>query len=159
MGFFDKPENGTGELVARLDGIPNSLMELLGINIGIILVAATNIVASCILAIAVGWKLGLVITFGALPIMIGFGILRIRLDISMEKRNAAWFARSAGVATEAVSSIRTVSSLTMEHNTLEKYESQLNNVLRNSWKTLLWTMFWYSLASSVQFLSMALGFW
>jgi ATP-binding cassette subfamily B (MDR/TAP) protein 1 len=69
------------------------------------------------------------------------------------------FASSTALASEAVSSIRTVSSLALEKYIIEKYEGRLEGVARRSSKALIWTMFWYSISQSVSFLAMALGFW
>lgn len=63
------------------------------------------------------------------------------------------------MAAEAVSAIRTVSSLALEKYILEQYQERLNGVALRSTKALVWTMFWYSLSQSVSFLAMGLGFW
>jgi ATP-binding cassette subfamily B (MDR/TAP) protein 1 len=62
---------------------------------------------------ASGWKLGLVVVFGAGPFILGSGYIRIRMDQKLENEAGERFAESAGLATEAVTSIRTISSLTL----------------------------------------------
>lgn len=157
--FFDKPEHGTGALVSTLSTKPQSLQELLSFNITLIVIGAINLVSSCILAIIVGWKLGLVISFGALPPIIFSGYLRIRIEFKSDDQVDRRFADSTSLASEAVSAIRTVASLTLEPHFLGKYSTALGDIERRSYRTFIWTMFWYSLALSVSFLGMALGFW
>ncbi|KAF2839199.1 P-loop containing nucleoside triphosphate hydrolase protein [Patellaria atrata CBS 101060] len=157
--FFDKPENTTGALASRLSTHPTQLQELLGFNIALILTIVVNLFSSCILALAYGWKLGLVVVFGALPPLVGAGYIRIRLEFKLDDATGARFADSAALATEAVSSIRTVASLTLERSILSKYSDRLRGIEKRSIKALVWTMFWYSLTQSVSFLAMALGFW
>ncbi|OAA65685.1 ABC transporter, transmembrane domain, type 1 [Niveomyces insectorum RCEF 264] len=159
MAFFDEPDNTTGTLVSRLASEPAALQELLSSNVALILTICVNLASSCILAIAVGWKLGLVLVFGALPPLVAAGHARMRLELKLDDDTAARFANSAGLASEAVRAIRTVASLALERDILAAYEASL----RSSSKTAIWslasTMFWYALSQSISFLSMALGFW
>jgi ATP-binding cassette subfamily B (MDR/TAP) protein 1 len=78
--FFDREENTTGALVSKLSTQPTDLQELIGFNVGLIITIIVNIIASSILAIVIGWKLGLTISLSALPVMVTFGYIRIRLE-------------------------------------------------------------------------------
>ncbi|KAF2101316.1 P-loop containing nucleoside triphosphate hydrolase protein [Rhizodiscina lignyota] len=157
--FFDRPENSAGALVSNISMKPQSLQELLGINVTLILIGTINVVSSCIFAIAVGWKLGLVVVFGALPPIIFCGSLRFRLEFKLDDDIDLRFADSTALASEAVAAIRTVASLTLEPYILDRYRTQLQSIDQESFKSLVWTMFWYALTQSVSFLGMALGFW
>ena len=159
LAFFDLPTNTTGALVSHLSQEPQSLQELLSFNIGVVLIVIINLLSSCILAVIVGWKLGLVLVFGALPPLVFSGYLRIRLEFKLDDDTSARFASSTAVASEAVMAIRTVASLALERQIIARYESSLHNIAKTSLKSLLWTMFWYSLSQSISFLAMALGFW
>jgi len=159
MNFFDREENASGSLAANLTTYPNSLTELLGFNIMLIIINIVSVISSSILAIVIGWKLGLVISFGALPLVVFSGYLRIRLEFKLEDATGKRFANSAALASEAVAAIRTVSSLALEKHIIEKYQERLQGVAKRSMKALIWTMFWYSLTQSISFLGMALGFW
>ncbi|KAL1873128.1 hypothetical protein VTK73DRAFT_1089 [Phialemonium thermophilum] len=159
MTFFDDADNTTGALVSRLSTEPTALQDLLSSNIALILTITVNLISSCILAIAYGWKLGLVLTFGALPPLLASGYARIRLEVRLDEDTASRFANSAGVASEAVAAIRTVASLALEHGILAKYEDSLRTIARAASRSRLSTMFWYSLSQSMSFLAMALGFW
>lgn len=159
MAFFDSPGNTTGALVSRLSTEPAQLQDLLSFNIGLIMIIVIQLVSSCVLAIITGWKLGLVLVFGALPPLVVSGYIRIRLEFKLDDDTAARFADSAGIASEAVSAIRTVASLALEHDVLRRYEESLRCIAAKAIKSLGWTMFWYSLSQSISFLAMALGFW
>jgi ATP-binding cassette, subfamily B (MDR/TAP), member 1 len=159
MSFFDREENTTGALVSRLSTQPTNLQELLGFNVGLIIIGVVNVFSSGILAIATGWKLGLAVTFGALPVVVLAGYIRIRLEFKLEDAVGERFSDSAALASEAVSSIRTVASLALETNIVDRYQSRLMGIEKRSIKSLVWTMFWFSGSQSVSFLAMALGFW
>lgn len=159
MAFFDKPENSAGALVARLSSDPQNLQELISLNIALLLINIVNVGSSCILAIAVGWKLGLVLVFGALPPLVACGYLRIRLEYKLDEDNANRFAESAGLAAEAVMAIRTVASLTLEKKILARFQSAVSGTVNEAFRSLGWRMLWYALSQSISFLAMALGFW
>ncbi|KAL1608580.1 hypothetical protein SLS60_003524 [Paraconiothyrium brasiliense] len=159
MNFFDREENATGAIVSNLSSYPTSLLELLGFNVMLIFINVISVLSSCILALAVGWKLGCAVAFGALPLVVFSGYLRIRLEFKLEEQTGKRFGSSAALASEAVSAIRTVSSLALERHVLARYEERLQGVARRSIKSLFWTMFWYSFTQSISFLAMALGFW
>lgn len=159
MVFFDRPENGTGALVSRLSSEPTSLQELLSMNICLMLINVVNLLSSSILAIAYGWKLGLALALGALPVLVSMGYLRIRLEFKFENDTAARFAKSSGLASEAVMAIRTVSSLALERALVERYRTSLQGIAQKAIGSLGWKMLFYSLSQSISFLAMALGFW
>ncbi|KAI9654359.1 MAG: hypothetical protein M1821_006675 [Bathelium mastoideum] len=159
MDFFDREKNTTGALVSKLSTDPTNLQELLGFNVALIMTITVNVVASSILAIATGWMLGLAITLSALPVMVSFGYIRIRLEFKLEDQIGDRFSSSAALASEAVAAIRTVASLALESNVLQRYEDRLQGIEKRSAKSFLWTMVWFSISQSVNFLAMALGFW
>lgn len=159
MAFFDMPENTTGALTSRLTSEPSSLQELVSMNLVLILINVVNLLSSCILAIVTGWKLGLVLVFGALPVLVASGYVRIRLEYKFDDDTAARFANSSGLASEAVMAIRTVSSLALERAVIERYHKALDGISKLTIKSLWWKMLFYSLSQSISFLAMALGFW
>lgn len=159
MSFFDSPAHGTGTLVARLSVEPTSLQELLSMNIALMMVNIVNLLSSAILAIAFGWKLGLVLTLGALPVLVASGYLRIRLEFKFEDDTADRFASSSALASEAVMAIRTVSSLALEGAIIDRYRKSLEGIAKQSIGSLGWKMLFYSLSQSISYLAMGLGFW
>ncbi|KAF4982685.1 hypothetical protein FZEAL_1747 [Fusarium zealandicum] len=159
MTFFDDPDRGTGALVSRLAAEPTNLQELLSINVALILINIVCVLSSAVLAIVYGWKLGLVLTLGALPVLVGSGYVRIRLEYKFDDDTADRFAKSSSLASEAVLGIRTVSSLALERAIIERYSGALEGLAKEAISGLGWKMVFYSLSQSVSFLAMALGFW
>ena len=159
MEFFDHPENTVGALASRLTEYPTNLQDLLGFNIMLIIIIVVNLVSSSVLAIIVGWKLGLVVIFGGLPPLVFCGYLRIRLEVKLENDTSKRFSESAGLAGEAVGEIRTISSFTLERHVLDSYKEMLSGIERTNLAAIVWTMLWYSLSQSISLLVLALGFW
>ncbi|KAH7137730.1 P-loop containing nucleoside triphosphate hydrolase protein [Dactylonectria macrodidyma] len=159
MTFFDDPDHGTGSLVSRLSTEPTSLQELLSMNVALILINIVTVLSSAILAIAYGWKLGLTLVFGALPVLLLSGYVRVRLEYKFDVDTAARFAESSSLALEAVLGIRTVSSLALEGAVIERYSSALEGLANEAIASLGWKMLFYALSQSASLLAMALGFW
>jgi len=86
MDFFNLPGNTSGALTSKLSAFPTQLQDLIGSNILLILNIVVGVVSSSILAIAIGWKLGLVVVFGGLPPLITAGYIRIRLETALEQK-------------------------------------------------------------------------
>jgi ATP-binding cassette subfamily B (MDR/TAP) protein 1 len=159
ISFFDAPENASATLASNLSTSPAGLQELIGMNVCLILIVVINLVSNFVLAMVYGWKLTLVIFFGAFPLIFGAGFYRIRQEMHFEQKVAAPFSDSARFASEAVGAMRTVVSFTIEESISRDYDARLDRSLKKAIKFTLVSMIWWSLSESLQFLGMALGFW
>jgi ATP-binding cassette subfamily B (MDR/TAP) protein 1 len=159
LQFFDRPDNSTGALASRVDSNPQSVFELMGFNVGLILIALLNVVACSILGIVHSWKLGLVVVFGGLPPLLGAGWLKIRLDMKLDHNVSKKNSASASIASEAITAIRTVSSLAIEERVLERYTAELDHAVAGTVKPLASVMVCFAFTQSIEYWFMALGFW
>ncbi|RYP72290.1 hypothetical protein DL771_004264 [Monosporascus sp. 5C6A] len=159
LQFFDRPENNTGALASHVDSNPQSILELMGFNIGLIAISVLNLTASSILAIAYNWKLGLVAVCAGLPPMVGTGFLKIRLDAKLDRDTSKRYSTSASIASEAVAAIRTVSSLAVEESVLAKYTVELDHAVADSVSPLFIIMICFGCTQAIEYWFMALGFW
>ncbi|KAE8372771.1 P-loop containing nucleoside triphosphate hydrolase protein [Aspergillus bertholletiae] len=159
LRFFDRTENTVGALTSRLDSHPQAILELMGFNIALVVLSAINVLASSILSLAIAWKLGVMGVFVGLPPMLLAGYTRLRLETRMDTDMNKRFSRSASMASEAVLSIRTVSSLAMEENILKRYTNELDQAIKTSARPLFSMMVWYSLTQAIEYFILALGFW
>lgn len=73
--IFDDAPNSSGSLVSRLTTDPNAIKSLTGPNLGVMTVVGVSILSTVILSLAVGWELGLVAIFGALPFTFFSGLV------------------------------------------------------------------------------------
>lgn len=131
----------------------------MGFNVAILLVALISVLVSSILSIAVAWKLGLVGVFAGLPPMLLAGYVRIRLETKMDADVDRRFSKSASIASETVTVIRTVSSLAIEEDVLRRYRFELDTAVKRSAPQLFSMMIWFSLTQSIEYFILALGFW
>ncbi|RYP67207.1 hypothetical protein DL771_007369 [Monosporascus sp. 5C6A] len=159
LQFFDRPENNIGALTSRIDAHPQAVFELMGFNIGFIVIAVLNVAACCVLGMVFAWKLGLVIVLAGLPAVVGCGWFKMRFDGKMDRDIAKRLATSAAIASESVTAIRTVSSLAIERSVLDRYTAELDHAISGSVRPLLGMMVWFALTQSTEYWFMALGFW
>lgn len=159
LQFFDRAENTTGALASRTDSYPYAIFELMGFNVAMILTAVLGVLSCCVLALAYGWRLGVVIIFTGLPLMLLSGYARIRMEAAMDAKITERFSMSASIASEAINAIRTVSSLAIETSVLDQYTTELDHAIADSTKPILLIMLPFAFTQSVEYCVQALGFW
>ncbi|KAI8681216.1 hypothetical protein NCS55_00372100 [Fusarium keratoplasticum] len=159
LRFFDRPENAVGALMSRLDSYPQAILELMGINFGLIVLAGINVLSSSVLALAISWRVAVVGVFVALPPMLVAGYARVRLEAKVDASMSKRYAASSAVASETVMAIRTVSSLAMERSVLASYAHELDTAISTSIPGLFHMMIWFALTQSIEFFILGLGFW
>ncbi len=157
--FFDDPKNSAEILTAKLTQHPTQLQDLLGMNVALIIIILVNIVSCSILAIATGWKFGLVAVFGSLPPICVAGLVRVHLQNAREEENQRLYFESSGFAAEFIGSMRTVTSLCLENTLLSEYRTLLKGPLHGAKRMTLYTMVFLALADSLEIGGMALSFW
>ncbi|KAH9480411.1 ABC multidrug transporter atrD [Psilocybe cubensis] len=156
--FFDKDENSTGSLVSQLSDNPQKVNGLAGITLGAIVQSIATLIAGSVLGLVFIWKVALV-GIACTPLLISTGYIRLRVVVLKDQANKKAHEDSAQLACEAAGSIRTVAALTREDDCLELYSKSLEEPLRKSNKTAIWSNALYSFSQSLVFFVIALIFW
>lgn len=159
LQFFDRPENTTGALTSRADSYPQAVFELMGFTIALMVIATVSVLACSILSLVYSWRLGVVVVFAGLPPMLASGFARIRMEGALDHKISNRFSASASIASEAITSIRTVSSLAIEQTVLDRYTHELDKANASSTLPLLMIMAPFAFTQSVEYSVLALGFW
>ncbi len=157
--FFDEEDNSSGTLTARVANDPTQLQQMLGMNMALVYTACLSLIGCIIIAFIFGWKLTLLTTFVAMPIILAAGFFRIRYEIQFESLNQAVFAESSKFAAESIGAFRTVSSLTLEDMICRRYEVLLQGHVTAAFHKSKYTSLVFAASDSVQLLTMALAFW
>jgi ATP-binding cassette, subfamily B (MDR/TAP), member 1 len=158
IAFFDNEENSTGALTSFLSTETKHLSGISGANLGTILMVSTTLIASLVVALAIGWKLSLV-CISVVPVMLACGFWRFSILAKFQSRAKQAYENSASYACEATSAIRTVASLTREDDVLQHYREQLEAQTKKSLLSVLRTSVLYAASQGMSFFCMALGFW
>lgn len=159
LRFFDRPENTVGAIISRIDSYPQAILELMGMNIGMVFISGAMVLISAILALAVTWRVGVVGVFAGLPPLLLAGYARIRLETKIDSDMGNGLAASSSLASETVNAIRTVSSLAIEQRVLNLYGNELDTAISKSAPRMFFMMIWFSLTQSIEYFILALGFW
>lgn len=156
--FFDRDENTAGALTSFLSTETTHMAGLSGATLATILMSGSTLIACCIISLAIGWKLGLV-CISTVPVLLGCGFLRVWMLSKFQRRSKKAYDKSASFASEAMTAIRTVASLTREEDVLKLYRDSVAEQLRASTRSVLRSSILYAASQSLLFLCFALGFW
>ncbi|KAF5550848.1 ATP-binding protein cassette subfamily B (MDR TAP) member 1 [Fusarium mexicanum] len=157
VAFFDRDENTAGALTSFLSTETTHVAGLSGVTLGTLLMVGTTLVAAIALSLAIQWKLSLV-CISLIPILLGCGFFRFWILAQFQRRSKAAYDSSAGFASEAISAIRTVASLTREEDVLKQYRESLAIQQRKSLISVLKSSTLYAASQSLLFACFAVGF-
>ncbi|EAQ91288.1 hypothetical protein CHGG_03223 [Chaetomium globosum CBS 148.51] len=131
---------------------------LSGSTLGTLIMVSTTLIAACVVALSIGWKLALV-CIATMPIVIGCGFFRFWMLAHYQRRAKRAYSGSASYASEAITAMRTVAALTREDDVLNQYKASLAVQQRSSLISVLKSSLLYAASQSFMFLAFALGFW
>ncbi|KAJ8123291.1 hypothetical protein ONZ43_g725 [Nemania bipapillata] len=159
VAWFDGEGRSVGALTGLVASDPTQLQELLGTNITFTIISILSVVGCLIISFYFGWKLTLVAFASAMPLALGAGFYRIRVEKRFESMNLKVFAESAKFATESVGAIRTVTALTLEDIICQRYEQLLRNHVKEAFKRARFATLIFSASDSLPLLAMAFVLW
>ncbi|KAI4176761.1 MAG: hypothetical protein LQ343_000854 [Gyalolechia ehrenbergii] len=136
----------------------NSLAGLSGVVVGTILTILVNLIVSILLTHIIAWKIAVVL-LATLPILLGSGFMRLDALSKLQIRHQKLYAVPAGISLEAVASIKTIATCSLEQEYYERYCRSLQAPYAASLRGFAYTNFWLATAYSVSFLIYALAYW
>lgn len=145
-------------LLSYLSTDAAALAGLSGTTVGTIVSIMVNLMAGILMTHIIAWKIAIVL-LATLPILLGSGIMRLRVLAQLQDRHQLAYATSVGITIEAVNSIKTVASLGLEHELLAVYTRSLVSPYKASFKEIAYADFWLATAYSVSNLIYALAYW
>ncbi|KAF4440404.1 ATP-binding cassette subfamily B (MDR TAP) member 1 [Fusarium acutatum] len=158
VAFFDRDENTAGALTSFLSTETTHVAGLSGVTLGTLLMVGTTLIAAIALSLAIQWKLSLV-CISLIPVLLGCGFFRFWILAQFQRRSKTAYDSSAGFASEAISAIRTVASLTREEDVLKQYRDSLAIQQRKSLISVLKSSTLYAASQSLLFACFAVGFY
>lgn len=136
----------------------SALSGLTGSVIGTVMSISVNLIAAIVLSHIIAWKIALV-CLAVVPLMLGAGIMRFISAARFDERHSASFAKSLGIAVEAVNSIKTITSLSLEHEVLGTYIRSLSGPNKEMAKQSAWTTLWLAISYGLANFIYALAYW
>ncbi|KAL7626127.1 hypothetical protein AAE478_002897 [Parahypoxylon ruwenzoriense] len=131
---------------------------LTGSIIGTIFSICVNFFVAVILSLIVAWKIAIV-CLATMPIMLGSGIMQLRILSRFTERHEKAFSKSVGITVEAVNSIKTVAALSLEQEVMETYRRSLSGPRKEMTRSSLWVNLFLAIAYSISNLIYAFIYW
>ncbi|KAL3474949.1 P-loop containing nucleoside triphosphate hydrolase protein [Aspergillus californicus] len=136
----------------------NALAGLSGSVIGTLFSISVNLIAAIILTHIIAWKIALV-CLALVPLLLGAGLMELRVLGKFEDRHENAYTKSVDIGVEAITSIKTIASLSLEEDTLQTYRRSLKGPRKETLAVTLQASLWqattYFLGNCVN----ALAYW
>ncbi|KAJ2849367.1 hypothetical protein IWW36_002683 [Coemansia brasiliensis] len=155
--YFDKRENGTGTLTARLATEAGDVNKTVGEAMPAFVVGISSIVAGVTIAFTYGWRLTLVILATLPCLTAAFYFEGKSLYASTQAMKSAYESASQDAA-ETVNNIRTVVTLTREHTFIKQFCASSDEPYRRALRNNAIGSVGYGFAQSTMFLVYCLAF-
>ncbi|KAK8108484.1 hypothetical protein PG984_014285 [Apiospora sp. TS-2023a] len=131
---------------------------LTGSIIGTIFSIGVNFIVAVILSHIIAWRIALV-CLAVVPLMLGAGIMQIRLLTQFAARHETAYAKSVSITVEAVNSIKTVAALSLEQEVLGTYRRSLKTPRKEMFRSSIWINLFLALTNSISNMIYALAYW
>ncbi|KIV99313.1 uncharacterized protein PV09_08974 [Verruconis gallopava] len=136
----------------------NALAGLSGSVIGTLFSITVNLIAAIILTHIIAWRIALV-CLALVPLLLGAGLLELRVLGKFEEKHENAFTRSVDLGVEAITSIKTIASLSLEKETLNTYRRSLKGPRKDTLNVTLQASFFQALTYFFGNLVNALAYW
>lgn len=145
-------------LLSYITSDGNAVAGLSGSVIGSMLSITINLIAAIILTHIIAWRIALV-CLSLVPLLLGAGLMELRILGKFEERHENAYTTSVDIGVEAITSIKTIASLSLEEETFSTYRKSLEGprreTLRVTLEASLWQAMTYFLGNCVN----ALAYW
>ncbi|KAL2825168.1 P-loop containing nucleoside triphosphate hydrolase protein [Aspergillus cavernicola] len=136
----------------------NALAGLSGSVIGTVFSITVNLIAAIILTHIVAWRIALV-CLALVPLLLGAGLMELRVLGQFEERHENAYTKSVDIGVEAITSIKTIASLSLEEATLRTYQQSLKGPRKETLTVTLQASLWQAMTYFLGNLVNALAYW
>jgi ATP-binding cassette subfamily B (MDR/TAP) protein 1 len=158
VAWFDKDENGSGSLGARLSTDAASVRAMVGDNLALVVQNLSTIVCGLSIAFSANWELSLLI-LAMVPLLGMQGFMQVKFSKGFSNDAKVEYQDASRVAGDAVSSIRTVASFCAEDTVVQLYEEKCKMPLNSGIKQGYISGTGLAFSNFVQYACSALAFW
>ncbi|CAG8890898.1 unnamed protein product [Penicillium egyptiacum] len=136
----------------------NALAGMSGSVIGTLFSITVNLIAAIILTHIIAWRIALV-CLALVPLLLGAGLMELMVLGKFEERHENAYTKSVDIGVEAITSIKTVASLSLEENTLQTYRRSLKGPRRETFKVTVKASLWQAMTYFLGNMVNALAYW
>lgn len=136
----------------------NALAGFSGSVIGTLFSITVNLIGAIILTHIVAWKIALV-CLSLVPLTLGAGLMELRVLGQFEDRHENAYTKSVDIGVEAITSIKTVASLSLEEEILGTYRRSLKGPSKETLQVTMQASLWQAMTYFIGNLMNALAYW
>ncbi|KAL3462864.1 P-loop containing nucleoside triphosphate hydrolase protein [Aspergillus heterothallicus] len=136
----------------------NALAGLSGSVIGTLFSITVNLIAAIVLTHIIAWRIALV-CLALVPLLLGAGLMELHVLGKFEERHENAYTKSVDIGVEAVTSIKTIASLSLEEETLKTYQRSLKGPRKETLAVTLQASLWQAMTYFLGNLVNALAYW
>lgn len=136
----------------------NALAGLSGSVVGTLFSITVNLIAAIILTHIIAWRIALV-CLALVPLLLGAGLMELMVLGKFEDRHENAYTKSVDIGVEAVTSIKTIASLSLEENTLQTYRRSLKGPRKETLKVTMQASLWQAMTYFLGNMVNALAYW
>jgi ABC-type multidrug transport system fused ATPase/permease subunit len=136
----------------------SALAGLSGSVIGTLFSITVNLIAAIILTHIIAWRIALV-CLALVPLLLGAGLMELHVLGKFEERHENAYTKSVDIGVEAVTSIKTIASLSLEEETLQTYRRSLKGPRKETLRVTVLASLWQAMTYFLGNLVNALAYW
>ncbi|CAI7566425.1 unnamed protein product [Penicillium glandicola] len=136
----------------------NALAGMSGSVIGTLFSITVNLIAAIILTHIIAWRIALV-CLALVPLLLGAGLMELMVLGKFEERHENAYTKSVDIGVEAVTSIKTIASLSLEENTLQTYRRSLKGPRKETFMVTVQASLWQAMTYFLGNMVNALAYW
>ncbi|KAI3852461.1 hypothetical protein MKX03_017750 [Papaver bracteatum] len=129
VGFFDSQEATTSEIINSISKDISLIQEVLSEKVPLFLMHTSTFVSGLALSMYLSWRLFEVV-FPLVILLLIPGIIYAKYLLHLSRKSSKEYDRANTIIREALSSIKTIYSLTLEKMIVERYLEMLNTTLK-----------------------------
>lgn len=158
LAWHESKERNPSLLLSLVTQDSSALGGLTGSVVCTIISILVSLVATITMTHIIAWKIALV-CLSVVPLLLGAGWMRLTTLADFEERHLEAFANANAITVEAVNSIKTVMSLSLEHEVLGTYRRSLQGPMRQIARHSAWANLWLAVGYGLSNFLYALAYW
>ncbi|CAO1619358.1 unnamed protein product [Sympodiomycopsis kandeliae] len=131
VGFFDHEDSASGALTSAVTSHPANLGAATGLILSQVILVSTNLLGSIILGFSISWK-ACVVCLAPVFVLAVSGYLQVLMLEKYEAAATKPAAKAAAYINEAMDTVKTVSALGREAETMRTFDSEARTDTRRS---------------------------
>ncbi|UJR29570.1 hypothetical protein I4U23_010787 [Adineta vaga] len=133
LAYFDRPENTSGAICARLASNATALQDMTGTRLGAICEALALSVFGLLFGFIFSWQLTLISLF-LFVIQLIVSSICIYFGTMLKNKCDQYSSPANSLVVEVMHNMRTIKQLSVENEVLRQYTELVRQVLKTSWK-------------------------